>query len=121
MTDTLPKVDPAEAPEVIGWVNLDTLLATQTWAANEDIEDVRDALAAAHQQCLDFLNGRVPDPVPVRLKLAQQKQARALIRADNAGDGGQQLGPDDFAVTVFPMDWTVKALLRPKKGRRSVR
>lgn len=46
---------------------------------------------------------------------AQVLQARALYRSTMAGSG-DQIGLDGQAVTVFPMDWTVKNLLRPKRG-----
>ena len=49
---------------------------------------------------------------------AQVLQARALYRSTMAGSG-DQIGLDGQAVTVFPMDWTVKLLLRPK-GRPRV-
>lgn len=42
-------------------------------------------------------------------------QARALYRAGVAGSG-ENIGEDGFTVTVHPMDWTVKALLRPPSG-----
>lgn len=45
----------------------------------------------------------------------QVLQARALYRSTMAGSG-DQIGLDGQAVTVFPMDWTVKNLLRPKRG-----
>lgn len=116
---------------VIGWVDSGDIAERYPWAQQVLPEDLEDALAASYEQCLAFVNGRDPldardadgQPVgvPKRYELAQVKQARALIRADYAGDGGTQLGPDDMPVTVFPMDWTVKALLRPRKGARGPR
>lgn len=55
----------------------------------------------------------VAAPVPDRLVLAQVMQARALYRSALAGSG-DGIGADGLSVTVFPMDWTVKNLLRPR-------
>jgi hypothetical protein len=73
-------------------------------------------LSAAADQCAAF----APDPggtqdvqVPERFKLAQVMQARALYRAGLVRQDNQ-IGVDGQTVTVFPMDWQVKALLRPK-------
>lgn len=57
--------------------------------------------------------------VPESWRLAQALQARALYRSGVAGSG-DRVGGDDLAVTVFPMDWTVKNLLRPRAGRPRV-
>ena len=113
---------PAPDPVLVGWVYLDDI--TADWATTVTEDDLTDALDAAHAQCLAFLNGREPalgadGRVPARFRTAQTKQARALIRADATGSG-DQIGGDGLTVTVFPMDWTVKALLRPKRGRRRV-
>ena len=108
----------------VGWIDpeADGLFAEWRDAPSDDAVLAR-YLGAAHEQCLEFLPHhrdaagawvpRVPDPVPDRLKLAQLLQARALYNAVVTGSGDQQ-GEGALAVTVFPMDWTVKNLLRPK-------
>jgi len=53
--------------------------------------------------------------VPESWRQAQALQARALWRSGAAGSG-DQIGGDGLAVTVFPLDWTVKRLLRPQRG-----
>lgn len=53
---------------------------------------------------------------PESWRLAQALQARALYRSGIAGSG-DQIGVDGLSVTVFPMDWTVKNLLRPRAGK----
>lgn len=53
--------------------------------------------------------------VPESWRQAQAFQARALWRSGQAG-GSDQIGGDGLTVTVFPMDWSIKNLLRPKKG-----
>jgi hypothetical protein len=44
-------------------------------------------------------------------------QARAVYNSVKAGSG-DQVGPDGLTVTVYPMDWNVKNLLRPRKVGR---
>lgn len=111
-------------PALIGWVDPAPLVETKTWAAEADeSEDLDDALLAAFGQCVDFLNGREEPRNPAeaaRWRLAQTMQARALIRAQVTGADSTQ-GMDGMSVTVFPMDWTVKNLLRPRRGVRGPR
>lgn len=78
-------------------------------------------LASARIQCEAFAPdlGATVD-IPANYRHAQVLQARALYRAGMAGSDSR-IGVDGQAVTVFPMDWTVKALLRPKRGRPRVR
>ena len=113
MTETPPDV-------TVGWVTPDE--AERHWpdAAHLDEETLTDLLLAAHEQCVEFLNGREPTPLLRRHRLAQIMQARALARSTSAGSG-DQIGVDGLTVTVFPMDWTVKNLLRPRRGRRGPR
>lgn len=54
--------------------------------------------------------------VPENYVAAQVLQCRALVRAGVVGSGDQTGGYGE-TVTVFPMDWTVKALLRPRRGK----
>lgn len=84
-----------------------------------DVEALGPLLAAAADQCEEFAPRLPAPPLPARYLTAQAMQARALWRSERAG-GGDQFGGGEFAVTVFPMDWTVKALLRPKKGRPAI-
>lgn len=108
---------------LIGWVDTDTDL--DEWHdAPSDEDTLARYLGSAYEQCLDFLPQRrdeegvlqpvVPDPVPNRLVLAQIMQARALYNGVVTGADDRQ-GVDGIGVTVFPMDWSVKNLLRPKR------
>ncbi len=80
----------------------------------DDLEVLGALLAAARTQC-EALAPVIADgeAVPDAYRLAQAMQARALWRAQRAGSG-DAIGADGLSVTVFPMDWTVKALLRPR-------
>src|SRR5665647_1942450 len=112
---------------LIGWVETTTDL--EDWAdAPLDAVVLARYLGAAYEQCLDFLpytidpvtgveTVTVPTPVPGRFVLAQIMQARALYRSALAGSG-DAIGADGLSVTIFPMDWTVKNLLRPKRVGR---
>ncbi|KMM45607.1 hypothetical protein CWIS_09715 [Cellulomonas sp. A375-1] len=117
---TTPAPEPATlAPdEVYGWVTGDDV--ERHWA-HRDLEDaaVIDYLEAAHEQCVAFLNGADPDDPPARYRLAQIFQARALARSGVA-NVDSTLG-DGEPVAVFPMDWTVKRLLRPRRVGRGPR
>jgi hypothetical protein len=53
--------------------------------------------------------------VPVHYRQAQLMQARAIWQSTKANTQ-DQLGTDGFVVTVFPMDRTVKNILRPHRG-----
>jgi len=105
---------------LVGWVDTQEDLAK--WPdANRDMDGLAQYLQAAYEQCLEFLPPAdvepLPDPIPERFVLAQLLQARALYRSAIAGSN-DQIGPDGMSVTVFPMDWTVKNLLRPRRVGR---
>lgn len=71
-------------------------------------------LYCARVQCETFAPKLTEDAkVPENYVAAQVLQTRSLIRAGVAGDNGGQSEVGDV-VTLFPMDWTVKNLLRPQ-------
>lgn len=91
--------------------------------AGTDLEpdELAPLLASARTQCEAYAPALTEGAeVPENYRLAQALQARALFRSGIAGSN-DQIGAEGYTVTVFPMDWTVKNLLRPKKGRLSVR
>lgn len=113
---------------MIGWIDMETDL--------EQLEvDFPDApidpgvlatyLQAAYEQCLAYIPQKrdaetcelvpdVPDPVPTSWVKAQIWQARALYQSVVTGPG-DQVGADGMRVTVYPMDWSVRNLLRPRR------
>lgn len=104
-----------------GWVSVEEVRrppAAEVWrdAAGLDDETLDMLLAAAARQCDDF----APPPAvdgdrcPESFRTAHLMQARALARSFAAG-GGDRVG-GELGVTVFPMDWSVKALLRPRRA-----
>lgn len=101
---------------VIGWVDTETDLTDWADAPADDAALAR-LLQAAFEQCAAYAPALAEGAeVPGRYVLAQLMQARALYRSVLAGSG-EQIGPDGMTITVYPMDRTVKALLRPRTGR----
>lgn len=89
------------------------------WAGAEDYgAHLAFPLHVAAIECARYAP-TLPDdaPVPENWVAAQVLQCRALARAGIVGSGDQSGGYGE-AVAVFPLDWTVKQLLRPRKGRK---
>lgn len=77
-------------------------------------------LDAARVQCQAYLSNGTdewedPAEIPANWILAQVQQARALSMSALA-QGRDALGGYGETVTIFPMDWQVKNLLRPARG-----
>ena len=93
------------------------------WPSVDELDDeaLAPLLASAATQCEAYAPAQpVGTPVPRTWQHAQALQARALYRSGIAGSQ-DQIGGDGMSVTVFPMDWTVKRLLRPQRGTVWVR
>ena len=110
------------------------LQAKALWADAGNLSDVtlQLLLDSAHNDCfryLDPLDGLDPlrpeadPPAPVdtaaSLRLAEIYQARARFQAIKSA-GNSKVGQDGMTVTVFPLDWQVQQLVRPKDGRPSI-
>ncbi|ARU50154.1 hypothetical protein CBR64_00105 [Cellulosimicrobium cellulans] len=117
--------EPPVEPDVVGWVDVDTVLEEE-WTSSLTEDELRENLEVAYEQCIDFgpllANGRRwttahTGPTPARFAKAQKLQARALARSTYTGSNNET-GLDGMTVTVFPMDWTVKNLLRPRRAMR---
>lgn len=73
-------------------------------------------LEVARDQCIAFAP-TLPDgaEIPAGWVVAQARQARELARSGVfAGDQMGQMGHEG---PTFPLDWHVKQLLRPKRGK----
>lgn len=105
--------------EPAGWLTHDSPVLVELWPGCVDLTDAAlDLLLdSARTQCEAFAPA-LPDgaDVPPAWLQAQALQARALSRAGVVG-ADDQVGIEGGGVTLFPMDWTVKNLLRPKRGR----
>lgn len=53
-----------------------------------------------------------PGDIPGHWALGHLMQIQALAKANKVGPG-DATGPDGYTVRVYPMDWTIKAVLRP--------
>lgn len=85
-------------------------------------ETISLLLEVARDQVLAYAPA-LADPaiIPPRYRLAQMRQAVNLYRASIADAGGQVGDDGSFAISPRPMDWHVKNILRPAKGRPRVR
>lgn len=106
---------PVVVEELSGWHSLASARGSE-WA-DAPLDDVQlwTVLEAAREQCEEF----APDysgQVPIRYRQAQLVQARALWQSVKV-NGQSQIGGEGFSITVFPMDWSVKRLLRPLRGK----
>jgi len=96
-------------------------IAEALWAdaAHLDPDVLTLLLESAHSDCVAYLPDGADDTaeedVPANWKIAEVSQARARYTALLSGNENQ-VGADGQTVTVFPLDWQVKQLLRPKRG-----
>lgn len=100
--------------------DLETLVHLWPGALDISSEALDVYLEAARDQCIAFLGSgstsfNQPDEIPTRWSLAQVMQAKALSQSPLVGHDDQYGGIGE-SVTIFPMDWKVKALLRPAQG-----
>ena len=99
-----------------GWHTLDTArddwrdapgfdawLYELLWTARNDVIAFAPPLAA---------NSRPP----LNYRRAQLMQARNLWNAGKVDPASGAVGEDTFVLRPFPLDWTVKQVLRPKRG-----
>lgn len=101
------------------WIIPTDTLVADLWPDAPDGATLTAVLDSAQEQCAAFAPAPVLDAgglpiIPNRWKIALIMQARAIWRGLLAGSN-DQIGPDGITVTVYPMDRTVKALLRPRR------
>lgn len=109
-----------QRPDADVWHTLDSV--REEWPDAEYIDDVPlwRVLELARTQVLDFAPALVdPDIVPDRYRDAQRVQARNIWNAAKVSPDGT-VGTDDFVIRPFPLDWHVKQIIRPKRGRGAV-
>jgi hypothetical protein len=101
--------------EINGWLSLE--MARAQWA-DAPLDDVflAQILDAAKLQCIAYAPALAAGAlVPVNYLHAQLMQARALYQSVIANQQ-DNVGVDGFQVRVFPLDFTIRALLRPKRA-----
>jgi hypothetical protein len=97
-----------------GWHTLESARA-QWRDAPDDDAILWTLLESARVQCVEFapaLDGRRP---PANYRQAELMQARAIWQSTQA-NASEQIGVDGYAVSVYPLDHTIRLLLRPKRA-----
>lgn len=99
-----------------GWHTVESVRESDQWADSLHLSDdaLQDLLDTAQVQCESYAPA-VSGVVPVNYRQAQLLQARNLWQAVKK-DNGDQIGADGFAIRVYPLDWVVQGILRPKRG-----
>lgn len=114
-------VEPIVVEARDGWHTLST--ARAEWDGAQHITDVRlyRLLRAARAACVAFkpaAGTRRPLETEVEAQLLQARNRSAAARIDPAsGDDGT----GSYGATIYPMDWAVKALLRPARRLGAIR
>ncbi len=97
------------------WLSLEQARAQWADAPLDDIF-LYQILDSAKTQCIEYAPALATNAViPLNYLQAQVMQARALYQSVIANQN-DQVGIEGFAVRVFPLDFTIRALLRPKKA-----
>lgn len=100
--------------EDAGWLNAVTI--REVWDQAPADDDVLSLLIGAALTQVKAYAPALPAgmPVPPAYLWAQLLQTKNLWNAGSAS--GEESGGGDFVLRPFPLDWQVKALLRPKRG-----
>ncbi|WP_404311304.1 hypothetical protein LG314_07940 [Agrococcus terreus] len=105
---------PIEFADGLGWYTLDA--ARRDWpGAPEDDARLHDLLAVARTQVLEYAPELELAPVPAHYRAAQLLQARNVWNATQTDPNSSQMNGDGFAVPVYPLDWSVRQMLRPQR------
>lgn len=96
------------------WHTIDS--ARREWdGAPQDDARLYSLLETARTQCLAYAPATTT--IPPHYRAAQVLQARNIWNASRIDPGASQMNADGYTVPVFPLDWTVRQLLRPIQGR----
>lgn len=97
------------------------------WADADNLnDDMLDALLdVAREQVIAYAPALAADvaadAIPSRYVFGQLRQAQNLFAASAVNAGGQIGDGGEFVITPRPLDWHVKGILRPARGRPRVR
>lgn len=99
------------------WHDLESCRAEWLDAPDDDVV-LEELLIAAQDAVLAYAPsslGLTPESteVPARIARAQLAQARNTWNASRVSTQGDY-GSENYAMAVFPLDWHVKALIRPR-------
>lgn len=99
-----------------GWLTVDTIRVT--WIDADTISDHQlwQLLSIARDQILEYAPTLAQGAkVPLNYVRAQELQARNLYNAGKVDPSNGGMGDDTFVIRPFPLDWSIKQLLRPQK------
>lgn len=101
--------------EIDGWLTLETARAQWGDAPLDDVF-LHQILETAKAQCVAYAPAlQLGAQVPVTYVQAQLLQARAIYQSVIANQQ-DSVGVEGFQVRVFPLDFTIRAMLRPKRA-----
>ncbi len=101
--------------ESTGWLTLETARAQWADAPLDDIF-LWQIMETARIQCIEYAPALpLGAGIPLSYVQAQLTQARALYQSTIANQN-DNVGMEGFAVRVFPLDFTIRAMLRPKRA-----
>ncbi|AOT04956.1 hypothetical protein [Arthrobacter sp. U41] len=95
---------------------LDSTFIEEYWSEAAELSNLvlESLFDAAHEVCVAYAPLLPAEaPVPVSYKLAEIMQARH-IWTQFAGGNRDEMGTDGFTVTVYPLVFAARDLLRPK-------
>ena len=101
--------------EATGWLTLEQ--ARSQWA-DAPLDDIFlwQILETAKAQCIAYAPAMLLGaPVPLNYVQAELLQARAIYQSVQANQQ-DNIGVEGFQVRVFPLDFTIRAMLRPKRA-----
>lgn len=107
---------PVELPDGGGWYTIDA--AHTDWSgAPEDDARLFDLLDAARAQVLAYAPAlEAGTPPPATYRQAQLMQARNIWNAGITDPSSSTYGGGEFSIPIYPLDWSVRQMLRPRTG-----
>lgn len=106
---------PVEAPDGAGWYTLEA--ARADWSsAPEDDARLFDLLETARGQVVAYAPPPADplEPPPPAYRQAQLMQARNIWNAAQTDPSATTYGGEGFSAPVYPLDWSVRQMIRPR-------
>lgn len=116
----IPVVQVVAQDDSDGWNSLDTARDLWADAPRSDLA-LYEVLEVAKNEILNFAPELSEDaPIPNSYRRAQLMNARDVWNASKVDAGSGELGEETFAIRPFPLDWSIKQILRPRRGAPTV-